>query len=217
MKIVMMGDSLTEMGRRKDVPDFHPLSYGNGYPFFVEAALAEKYRCRHLLINRGISGNRIVDLYARIKRDCWDLQPDVVSVLIGINDLMLDLNDADDSRGVELDRYKEMYRMFIRDTLKKLPDVKIMLLEPFCLPVAGTETQEKWSGGFERIKEYASAVKDLAREFGCLFVPLQKAVERYSKKYGDNGHIVFDGVHLSPAGAKIVADEWIKGFETLFG
>ena len=215
MRILMIGDSLTDMGRRRDLPDFHPLSYGNSYPFFVEAELAEKYHCQHLLINRGMSGNRIVDLYARIKRDCWDLQPDVVSVLIGINDLMLDLREADECRGVELDRYEEMYRMFIQDTQKRLPNVKFMLLEPFCLPVEGMKTKEKWKGGFERIKEYAAVVKKLAQEYSCVFVPLQAIIERYAKEYEDNGHIVFDGVHLSSAGAKIVAKEWLRGFEKI--
>ena len=71
MKIVMFGDSITDMGHRGDIGSVH--SYGDGYPFVVFSKLSEQYPMKYDIINNGISGNRTVDLYARIKKDVWNL------------------------------------------------------------------------------------------------------------------------------------------------
>ncbi len=204
MNIVLLGDSITDMARTRDVDgEYH--SYGNGYAFFLEGELATKYPHEHKIYNRGISGNRIVDLYARIKSDCWNLQPDFISVLIGVNDVW---HEIVANNGVDLDRYERFYRMLIDDTKARFPNVKFMLLEPFILE--GRETVA-YLDKFDQIHAFAKVVKKLAEEKGCTFVPLQARFDELAAKDGA-AHYIFDGVHPSVAGAKIIAEEWLKGF-----
>ena len=129
MKILMFGDSITDAHRERDC-DGSVFSYGNGYVFNVAGELLSENPLGYEIINRGISGHRITDLYARIKSDVWNFNPDVLSILIGVNDVW---HEIAHKNGVELDRFEKVYRMLIEDTLKVLPNVKIMILEPFIL------------------------------------------------------------------------------------
>ena len=128
MKVLFYGDSITDMGRSRDVELYNYYSYGNGYVRVITDKLTYKNPEKYQIINKGISGDRIVDLYARIKRDVWNFEPDVLSIYIGVNDVWHDLYE--NKNGVEIDRYEKIYRILIEDTLKRLPNVKIMLVEP---------------------------------------------------------------------------------------
>lgn len=207
MKILLTGDSITDMGRCRDT-DFSYNSYGFAYPFFIEGELATRFPGKFLVYNRGISGNRIVDVYARIKMDCCNLEPDVVSVLIGVNDVW---HEIDWKNGVDLERYERIYRMFITDVKKMLPDVRFMLLEPFVLK--GSATTERWDE-FVKVKDYAKVVRNIAEDNKCVFVPIQERLDKLSEKYG-TAQWLFDGVHPSIAGAKIISEEWLKAFEAM--
>ena len=83
MKILCIGDSITDMERNKGV-ELLPYNYGVGYPFYLQGKLAVDHPAEYTVINRGVSGNRITDLYARLKSDCWNLCPDVICCLVGI-------------------------------------------------------------------------------------------------------------------------------------
>ena len=161
MKILFYGDSITDASRIYDAPINSVASYGVGYVRAVAGELLSKYPKKHEIINRGISGNRIVDLYSRIKIDAWNHEPDLISILIGINDIWHELARQN---GVELDRFEKVYRMLIEDTLKKLPNVKIILCEPFVLKGLATEEQYE---GFLEVKKYAKVVESL---FFILFI-----------------------------------------------
>ncbi|MBQ7373287.1 MAG: SGNH/GDSL hydrolase family protein [Clostridia bacterium] len=208
MKIVLLGDSITDMSRNRELPEEFPTTKGMGYPFIVTSKLYEQYATKYQVINRGISGDRIVDVYARIKKDCWNLQPDFISVLIGVNDVW---HELENKNGVELDRFENVYSMLIEDTLKSLPNVKIMLLEPFVLE--GSATTEKFDR-FLIVKEYAKVVKKLADKYGFTFVPLQDRFDDECKKVGAS-NLLYDGVHPTVQGATVIANEWLKGFEKL--
>ena len=179
MRIVLFGDSITDMGRDRklDTPDYR-CSYGHGYPIFIAGDLYRQDPNKHQVINRGISGNRIVDLYARIKSDVWNLQPDVLSILIGINDIW---HELEFNNGVDVVRFEKVYRMLIEDTLEKLPNVKIMILEPFI--EKGTATEAKWES-FLEVKEYAKVAKKIAEDYNLIFVPLQSVIDEAVEKYG---------------------------------
>jgi lysophospholipase L1-like esterase len=199
MKILFFGDSITDMGRARDRDD---VFMGNGYVFFV-AGDVKKDNPSVQIINRGISGDRVVDLYARIKSDVWNNQPDVLSILIGINDLWSEAKRQD---GVDLKRYIKVYDMLIADTLEKLPNVKIVLLEPFVLNGQATADNYEY---FLQIKEYAKAVKELAKKYSLDFIPLQEAFDKASQKTCVEDYL-YDGVHPNVAGARLIADEWMK-------
>lgn len=204
MKILFYGDSITDMGRSRDF-DKKAWGYGVGYPSFVAGTLLKDEPEKYEFINRGISGNRIVDLYARIKADVWNLQPDVLSILIGINDIWHEIGGKN---GVELDRFERIYRMLLQDTKERLPNIKFVLMEPFVLE--GEATKDHMDA-FAEVKNYANMVKKLAEEFGAVFVPLQAKFDEAAAKHGAENYL-YDGVHPDAAGAKLIADEWLKAF-----
>ncbi len=201
MKIVFFGDSITDAGRNRE-HDHNIYDYGHGFVKFIAGELISENPVGYEIYNRGISGNRIVDLYARVKADVWNLQPDVLSILIGINDIWHEIGNQN---GVDIVRFEKVYRMMLEDTLARLPNVKLILCEPFVL--VGTATAEKMSQ-FLEIKEYAKVVKKLANEFGAYFLPLQEKLEKLAVKYSPELYLT-DGVHPNTAGAKLIAGEWL--------
>ncbi len=214
MKILFFGDSITDAGRNRENPE-HVSGLGVGYVRVVADRLIGKTANKYEIINRGISGNRVVDLYSRIKCDCWNLNPDVISILIGVNDVW---HEVTRKNGVELDRFEKVYRMMIEDTKKALPDVKMILCEPFVLKGAATQDTEEIPDRYQQflaVYEYAKVVKKLAEEYGLPFVALQ---EKFNVGAAKNGveYYLNDGVHPWVGGATLIADEWVKVFEENF-
>ena len=208
MKILFFGDSITDAGRDRE-SDSTIKALGYGYVAHAASRLYESSPVNYQILNRGISGHRIVDLYARAKKDCWVLEPDVLSILIGINDVWHDL--ADIPNGVELDRFEKMYRLLLEDTIARLPNTKIILCEPFVLH--GYATDKNFEH-FCKIYEYAKVVKALADEFDLYFLPLQDAMNDAAAQYGDSV-LLADGVHPTTQGATLIASEWIKLFSVV--
>ena len=129
--VLFQGDSITDCGRNKESEINMAAHLGFGYPNLVGGKLlfdhaGEMYRC----INKGISGNRVVDLYARWKIDALNFSPDVISILIGVNDVW---HEVSRQNGVENERFEQIYRMLLEWTKTVLPDVKLILMEPFAL------------------------------------------------------------------------------------
>lgn len=207
MKILFTGDSITDAGRSKDGTE--RLLMGQGYPVMCAGRLGLDYPDRFEFVNTGVSGNRITDLYARIKRDCWNLSPDVCSLLVGINDVGHEVNRQD---GVEDYRFERVYRMLLEDTKKALPDIKFILMEPFCLAVP--HRPENWDLFREGAVAKGKIVKELAEEFGCEFVPLQEKFDQ-ACSFAPARYWIGDGVHPTPMGNQLIADEWLKAFQKL--
>ncbi len=206
MKIVFFGDSITDAGRSREV-DYQPCSYGTGYVHAIASELLAENPVKYKIVNRGISGHRVVDLYARIKADMWNEEPDVLSVLIGINDIWHEIGGKN---GVEIDRFDRVYRMMIEDTLQRFPNLKIVICEPFVLE--GVATSEYMGEYFSQVIEYAAAAKKIAKDYGLYFLPLQDKLTKAAATYGAE-HYLSDGVHPAMAGAKLIADEWLALFK----
>lgn len=212
MKILFYGDSITDAGRARDnLKGLYGL--GCGYVRSLAEKLIGENPNQYEVINTGISGNRIVDLYSRIKVDCWNHEPDLISILIGVNDVWHELGGG--RNGVEIERFENVYRMLIEDTKKRLPNVKMMLLEPFVLEGYATASHEEEPDRYQRFLEvydYAKVVKKLAEEYGLVFVPLQEKFNEGAKVNGVE-YYLWDGVHPWFGGAKLIADEWWNAFE----
>lgn len=205
MKILFTGDSITDMSRNRTTNFFYD-SYGYNYTFFIAGELGVKKPNKHQILTRGISGNRIVDLYARFRADVLNDYPDVISILIGVNDVW---HGIASNNGVPVDVYERFYNMIIEDTRKEFPNIKFIILEPFVLK--GSATEEKFEQ-FKKVYEYAKVAKKIADEQGCVFVPLQKMFEDKAEKDGVETYL-YDGVHPSVVGAKLIADQWLRYFE----
>ncbi|MBI4927007.1 MAG: GDSL family lipase, partial [Anaerolineae bacterium] len=149
--------------------------------------------------NRGISGNRAVDLHARWKADCLELHPDWVSILIGINDTWRRYDSHDP---MPLDGFAQHYRAVLEKTRRS--GAQIIVLEPFLLPIP--EDRRAWR---EDLDPKIQVVRDLAREFASVYVPLDgifaaASVERRCDFW------LPDGVHPSQAGHALIAQHWLK-------
>ena len=197
MTILFQGDSITDCGRERD----DITSLGFGYAHLVASRLLVKKPGYNLkFINKGISGNRVRDLEARWEEDCIDLKPDLVSILIGINDVWrrYDHNDATSTQDFE-DTYR---RILLR--VKKELGVPIVILEPFVLPVQ--PSQAEWR---EDLDPKIHAVRRLAREFGAAYVPLD-GIFAAATVQQEPAFWAYDGVHPSLAGHDLIADAWLK-------
>lgn len=205
-RILFFGDSITDMSRNFSANIGDISSYGNGYVFLTATELQSKFPGEYEIINRGISGNRSVDLYARIKQDCWNLNPDVLTVLIGVNDVWHELGNRN---GVELNRFENVMRTMLSETRERLPDMQIFLIEPFFLH--GTAVEQLGYEGFKSVYDYAKVIKKLSEEFDCVFIKLQEKFNALAEKYGEENYL-YDGVHPNLAGAKLISEEWLKVF-----
>lgn len=205
MKILFYGDSITEMGRRYD-DSCEAFNYGVGFPLFIAGELGSRNPDKYRIINRGVGGNKSVDLYSRLKADVWNHQPDVINILGGVNDLW---HDIDLNIGVEIDRFERVFGWILKETKERLPNAKIIICEPFVL--RGVNTQAQWEK-FAALKDYAKVLEKLANEYGAHFLPLQEKFSDLAQKYGAEKYL-YDGVHTTPVGAKLIADEWLKLFD----
>ena len=208
MKILFYGDSITDAGRNRNEGALND-RFGAGYVMQIAGRLFESDPTKYEIINTGVSGNRIVDLYARIKRDCINHAPDMISILIGINDIWHEIGA---NNGVALPKFKKIYRMMLEEILEALPNVKIILCEPFVL--SGRATVEKMDR-FLDVYDYAKAIRELAEEFSLDFLPLQEKLSEVAKAAGDET-LLYDGVHPSVTGAAVIAGEWLRNFEAKY-
>ena len=206
MKILFQGDSITDAGRSRECDEY----VGTGYPLLVKSRLGFEEPNDYEFVNRGISGNRIVDLYARIKADIINVKPDVMSILIGVNDVWHELSE--NPNGVDADKFFKIYSMLIEEVKEALPDIKIMIFEPYVLK--GTATEANWDYFDKEVKLRSEMAKKVAEKFDLPFVPLQAGFDELSKK-APCGHWAGDGVHPQPAGHQFIADEWIKTFKEM--
>ncbi len=217
MKILFQGDSVTDAGRTSVRGE----NLGCGYPIFVAGRLRSQYPDKSFeIVNRGISGNRVVDLYQRWKVDALNLRPDIISILIGINDTW---HEKGWHNGVELDRYEMVYRSLLQWTLKVLPDVRLVLCEPFMMTAdkaaEGFKPGENWAPGDDWTPEMdarRAIVKGLSEEFGTLFVPFQEVLENALGR-ATADHWLADGVHPTVAGHALLADTWVAAAASALG
>ena len=201
---LFQGDSITDCGRERAqeaVPNYSQ-ALGPGYAGKIAGDLLADYPSRQLQIfNRGISGNRVVDLYARWKCDAINLAPDCLSILIGVNDTW---HEFSSKNGVELDRYEQVYRMLLEFTRSRLPETVLVLCQPFVLPT-GVVTPE-WE---VEIQARRVIVERLAKEFGAIHVPFQEMFNEALKEAGPD-YWTHEGVHPTPAGHTRMARFWRK-------
>ncbi len=195
-RILFTGDSITDCGRDRNNPE----SLGTGYVAIAAAHLQARLASPALKIfNRGISGNRVVDLLGRVEPDLLALKPTVVSILIGINDTWrrYDSNNATEAKAYERD-----YRTF----LEKIAAIKarVVLLEPFLLHVPADRFA--WR---EDLNPKIDVVRQLAVEFGAELLPLDGLFAQAATQ-APAAYWAGDGVHPTAAGHALIAETWLE-------
>lgn len=201
--MLFQGDSITDgnWGRDYDLNHIH----GHGYVYLIAAELGfELAETRPQFINRGISGNRTSDLYSRWNEDVISLQPDLISILVGVNDASQIISGAP---GGATDRFEKAYRCLLEETKEVLPECGVVLCEPFVLKTG--KTVEHWKQWRQRLDEYSQVVTKLANDYETLFVPLQNSFDTAAKRI-DTDYWIWDGIHPTTAGHRLIAREWLK-------
>lgn len=203
--ILFQGDSITDGNRIKTNEWDLNHQMGHGYAFIINAKLGCDYPEKdYRFLNRGISGNRISDLYARWQEHTLCHKPDILSILIGVNDVNHYLEHGNGSLA---DRYEKNYQLLIDEVKENKADTQIVICEPFVLPVNGKE--EYAARMMEHLAPMQEKARLIAQRNGAIFVPLQKKFEEAGAKNG-NEYWIWDGVHPTVCGHQLIADEWLK-------
>jgi lysophospholipase L1-like esterase len=199
--LLFQGDSITDADReRANAAPNAGSALGTGYPLLLAAALLKAYPERELKVwNRGVSGNKVPDLEARWEADTLALAPDVLSVLIGVNDYWHTLTHG--YTGTAAD-YERQYGALLDTTRQRLPKVRLVVLEPFVLRIGAVD--DSWLAPIEERRAIAARV---ARKTGAIFVPLQAPFDSAATR-GGPAHWIGDGVHPTPAGHALIAERW---------
>jgi lysophospholipase L1-like esterase len=202
--ILFQGDSITDWGRARDDPGYNTShSLGSGYPMLAAASILQKHADLDLKIyNKGISGNKVYQLVDRWETDCFAIKPDILSILIGVNDIWHKLNGTYNGT-VEI--YRKDYIALLEMTRRILPNVKLIIGEPF--GVRGIKAvNDNW---YPEFYEYQKAARDIATQFGATFIPYQ-AIFDEAQKHAPGAYWTADGVHPTLAGAQLMALAWLQ-------
>ena len=201
--ILFQGDSITDAGRKRDdlAANSQP-SLGNGYAWLAASQLlVDRPSDRLRIFNRGVSGNRVNDLTDRWQVDSLDLKPAVLSILIGVNDFWHMIEHNYDRT---LEQYEADYHALVKRTTNALPDVKLVICEPFVLKTGAVN--DAWFPGFDG---YRAAAKPVAESAGATFVPFQTMFD-LAVKIAPPERWAADGVHPTSDAAALMAHWWLK-------
>ncbi|GEO06731.1 lipase [Adhaeribacter aerolatus] len=202
--ILFQGDSITDAGRKKDNMDYNsPSALGSGYAFLAAADMLLQHPGKSLRVyNKGISGNKVYQLAERWDNDALALKPDVLSILIGVNDFWHKLNG---NYAGTIQTYRDDFKKLLDRTKQQLPEVKLIIGEPFA--VTGIKAvDEKWYPAFN---EYRQAAREIADAYGAVFIPYQSVFDK-AQKSAPGVYWTYDGVHPSLAGARLMAQAWLE-------
>ncbi len=202
-RILFQGDSITDAGRDRAARGANdPRGLGTGYPLLLAAELGERHPRMALdVFNRGVSGNTVTDLAARWQSDTIALAPDLLSILIGVNDIWH--TRTGDYHGTAA-TYHDGYDALLTGTRRALPDTRLVVLEPFVL-VTGSVSAD-W---FPEFDHYRAAARQVAHDAGATFVPLHEMFQQMARQ-APPSYWLGDGVHPTLAGHEAIAARWLK-------
>lgn len=202
--ILFQGDSITDWGRdHSNTMPNNTSALGSGYALLTAAQLLMKYPDKLLKIyNKGISGNKVYQLAERWDTDCLALKPNVLSIHIGVNDFWHTITNGYTGT---IDTYITDYHKLIDRTKQALPDLKLVICEPFALKGVKA-VDDKWYPTFDLFRK---AARDIATEYGASFVPYQSVFDK-ALTLAPASYWNLDGVHPSVAGEALMAHAWLE-------
>ena len=193
MKIVFIGDSITDANH-----NYSEDSLGEGYVKIV----ADKLRAVHPdveILNKGHDGFTVFSLWKFLDHDCISKRPDIVSVLIGCNDVSVKMSTG---RSLEEQGFQEYYEKILK-TIRQKTIAKIICMGPFIFPCP-----LEFKNWIPDMKKAEEMVKEIADKYESVFLPLHDMLNEAVNEE-DYGKITTDGTHLTEEGARIVAEKWL--------
>ena len=210
MKILFQGDSITDGARLKPVEKRWDKNHqiGHSYAYIVSAKLGFEDPHKYEFVNRGISGNDIFCLENRWEEDAIEVDPDILSILVGINGN----GRTDDGRYVgdfdaNLAAHEAGYRRILDRSLKKNPSLKIIIIESFVLPVGVFKAD--YEDFYAKLTKICEATARIASDYGAVFIPMQEEIERLAKESGDPSLWLWDGIHPTERCHWLLANRWL--------
>jgi lysophospholipase L1-like esterase len=202
--ILFQGDSITDSGRnRTDTAPNNAKMLGTGYPYLAASDLLLKHPALDLKIyNRGVSGNKVYQLAERWDTDALAFKPNVISIMIGVNDFWHTLTNGYTGT---IETYRTDYKKLLDRTKQALPDVKFIIGEPFAVNGVKSVT-DKW---YPKFNEYRAVAKEMAAEYNAAFIPYQSIFDE-AIKIAPGSYWTGDGVHPTLAGANLMSQAWLK-------
>ncbi len=196
--ILFQGDSITDAFRRpEELNDAYRL--GNGYAFIAGSVLRATLGTVGLSVqNRGVAGHTAAELLARWQRDCLELRPDLLSLLIGVNDAHRGM----DGHLAALPGFAAAYDVMLEQVRSALPTCRLVLLEPFAL-IVDQQSQARLA----QLKPIQAHVRAAAARHQATFVELQGAFEAVAGTHPEQW--IYDGVHPTAAGHWLIAQRWL--------
>ncbi len=229
--ILFQGDSITDCSRYRNATDKKQQSIalwgcgrpfkkitalGEGYPAMVSAELEKKYPGNYKFINRGVSGDRIPDVYSRIVKDIIKVNPDYMSLLVGVNDVWRNFDS--DGTGTGAARFEKVYNILIEELKEEFPELKIIIMGPFLLHGSAGDNRPDEPDRFERfsrdVAELADIAKKLAEKHGLKYINLQSMFDE-AVKTTPTIELTGDGVHPTAKGHQLITKEWLKAFDEI--
>ncbi|MGN0002841.1 MAG: SGNH/GDSL hydrolase family protein [Sphingobacterium composti] len=205
--ILFQGDSITDHGRNREKLGANDVDgMGKGYAAHTARTLLHKHASKNLQIyNRGIGGHKVPQLIERWQKDCLDIKPNVLSILIGVNDYWHKRNGNYSGSAAE---YKAQYEKMLDLTLKHLPNVKLIIGEPFGVK----DVQHVDDSWYPEFADYQRVSKEIAKEYKAVFIPYQSIFDK-AEKEAEGKYWAYDGVHTSMAGISLMAESVLKCFK----
>lgn len=202
--ILFQGDSITDAGRDKTVLSANTdKALGGGYAFVTASQMLMEFADKKVQVyNKGISGNKVFQLADRWDTDCLTLKPNVLSILVGVNDFWHTLTNG--YKGTP-EIYKADYIKLLDRTKQALPDVKLIIGEPFAV-LNVKAVDEKWYPAFN---EYRQIAKEIAEKYDAAFIPYQQVFDK-AIEMAPGGFWTRDGVHPALPGYSLMAHAWLK-------
>ncbi|MBQ7961067.1 MAG: GDSL family lipase [Clostridia bacterium] len=208
MTMLFQGDSVTDTDRNRDISE-GPESLGEGYPKVFQQMYDTLFPGNKVkFVNRGISGNRTNHLLERYDEDFLAVKPDVISIMIGINNTWRNFDGGDDFCSAE--RFEEEYEELLAKIKADMPDTKIMIIEQFAL--TAHPDRNTWQ---EDLDAKRDATRKLAFKYADWFVPMYDIITEASENDFGLYELSADGVHPAPYGHSLIATEMLKAFEII--
>jgi lysophospholipase L1-like esterase len=201
---LFQGDSITDGNRGRNADPNHAM--GHGYAFSIASRLGADFPGKKLIFyNRGISGNKVTELEARWQTDTLDLKPNLLSILVGVNDTASVVFSRPPI--VSVAKFEEVYKLLLDRTKAQYPEVIIVLCNPFILPVG--KVKDNWDIYQPEMEGRQHVVRKLADQYGAIFVDFQDVMNTACKR-APADYWMWDGVHPTVAGHELLAREWMR-------
>ncbi len=203
-RLLFQGDSITDMKWGRNQKDRNHY-LGHSYVFLLASRLGVDMAEANLeFFNRGVSGNKVSDLRKRWQKDAIEMNPDWLTVLIGVN-------DVSQGRGqpVDLKKWEQDYRHILNQSRRANPKLNIILMDPFVLRMTRLNSDDQWKYWRGEIDKLGKIVVRLAKDFNAIHIETQKIFDQAASQVSP-GNWIWDGVHPLPQGHELIARNWLQ-------